>query len=152
MAETVTRRAALRFWTNTLMLGLALALSGQMASIATAQSEGMTAADTSTGFATLDSAELGAMLKSKDFFFVNVHIPYEGEIEGTDAFIPFDEIADHLDELPQDKDAKIVLYCRSGRMSEVAAAELAHRGYGRVSHLSGGMVDWEASGHDLIER
>jgi rhodanese-related sulfurtransferase len=83
---------------------------------------------------------------------VNVHIPYEGEIEGTDAFIPFDKIADHLDELPQDKDAKIVLYCMSGRMSEIAAAELAARGYRRVSHLSGGMVDWQASGYEVIEK
>ncbi len=153
MAEAATCRAALRFWTSALVLGLALGFSGQMLAIATAQfKDTETAAGTSIGFATLDSAELAAMLETKDFFFVNVHIPYEGEIEGTDAFIPFDKIADHVDELPQDKDAKIVLYCRSGRMSEIAAAELAHRGYGRVSHLAGGMVDWQASGYDVVEK
>lgn len=29
------------------------------------------------------------MLPRKDFFFVNVQIPYEGQIKGTDAIIPY---------------------------------------------------------------
>lgn len=40
--------------------------------------------------------QLAQMLKQKDFFFVNVHIPYEGEIEPTDAKIPYDQTAQHL--------------------------------------------------------
>ena len=92
------------------------------------------------------------MLEEKDFPFINVHIPYEGEIEGTDAFIPFDEIAQHLDELPADKDARIVLYCRSGNMSAQAANELAQLGYTDVWDVEGGMVDWERSGRPLLNR
>jgi len=84
------------------------------------------------GFTVLHSAELAAILKNKAFFLVNVHVPYEGEIKDTDAFIPFDKIADNLSKLPASKDAKIVLYCRSGRMSEIAARELAKLGYTRV--------------------
>ncbi len=34
--------------------------------------------------------ELRSMLDDKDFPLVNVHIPYEGEIEGTDSFVAFD--------------------------------------------------------------
>jgi rhodanese-related sulfurtransferase len=101
---------------------------------------------------TVTSAQLAKMLRQKDFFFVNVHTPYEGEIKNTDAFIVFDKIADNLDKLPKDKTAKIVLYCRSGRMSEIAARELMLLGYSQVSHLSGGMNDWKKSGYEIIEK
>lgn len=101
---------------------------------------------------TLTSFQLAEMLKKKDFLFINVHTPYEGEIRNTDAFIPFNKIADNLDELPKEKTAKIVLYCRSGRMSEIAAQKLAQLGFNQVFHLSGGMIDWQESGYEIFER
>jgi rhodanese-related sulfurtransferase len=103
-------------------------------------------------FTTLTSSQLARMLEKKDFFFVNVHTPYEGEIKNTDAFIVFDKIANNLDKLPKDRTAKIVLYCRSGRMSEIAARELTQLGFSQVSHLSGGMIDWKKSGHQIVEK
>jgi rhodanese-related sulfurtransferase len=105
-----------------------------------------------TNYAVLHVAELAAMLRQKDFFFVNVHIPYEGEIKSTDAFIRFDKISANLDKLPSDKAAKIVLYCRSGRMSAIAAGELTRLGYTNVSHLEGGMREWERTGHQLVTK
>ena len=60
-------------------------------------------------------AALAAMLARKDFLFVNVHIPYQGEIERTDRFIPFDAIQAHRGELPARKDAKVVVYCGTSR-------------------------------------
>jgi rhodanese-related sulfurtransferase len=134
-----------------LMLGLGIGLPGAVFDVALAQ-DGQTSGQASAGFATIDSAQLAAMLQSRDFLLVNVHIPYEGEIEGTDALIAFDKIAENLDKLPSDKDAEIVLYCRSGRMSEIAAAELVRLGYTNVAHLSGGMIGWKERGHELVER
>lgn len=90
-------------------------------------------------------AELQTMLANKDFTFVNVHIPFEGSIAGTDLSIPYDEIAQNLDKLP-DKTAKIVLYCRSGHMSRIAAETLVGLGYTNIWELSGGMVAWENAG------
>lgn len=92
------------------------------------------------------------MLGAKDFLLVNVHIPYEGELAGTDLFIPFDQITDQLDKLPQDKSAKLVLYCRSGRMSTEAARDLVGLGYTNVWELGGGMIEWEQSGRAIEER
>jgi rhodanese-related sulfurtransferase len=104
------------------------------------------------GYVTVSSPELVAMLAGKDFLLINVHVPYEGEIDRTDAFIAFDKIGQTPTALPDDKNAKIVLYCLSGRMSEIAARELARLGYTRVSHLAGGMRDWQAAGFQVIQK
>lgn len=95
--------------------------------------------------------ELSSMLDSKDFLLVNVHIPYEGEIGDTDLFVPYDQIADRIGELPSQKDAKLVLYCRSGGMSAIAATTLTSLGYTNVWNLDGGMIGWEQASYPLVD-
>jgi rhodanese-related sulfurtransferase len=90
--------------------------------------------------------ELNSMLKDKDFVFINVHIPFAGNIAGTDLSIPYDQIEQNLSQLPADKNAKIVLYCRSGHMSQIAAEKLVALGYTNIWNLKGGMIDWEKEG------
>jgi rhodanese-related sulfurtransferase len=99
----------------------------------------------------ITSDQLNAMLKNKDFVFVNVHIPFAGNIANTDLSIPYDQISipENLSQLPDDKNAKVVLYCRSGRMSEIAAVELVSLGYTNIWNLIGGTVEWEQAGYAI---
>ncbi|MBM2832328.1 MAG: Rhodanese domain protein [Dehalococcoidia bacterium] len=94
--------------------------------------------------------KLREMLEKKDFTLVNVHIPYEGEITGTDLFVPYNQIEQNITRLPADKGARIVLYCRSGSMSTTASKTLVRMGFTNVSNLAGGMIEWKRQGYPVI--
>lgn len=102
-------------------------------------------------YTNIDSQQLNTMLKKKDFVMVNVHIPFAGDIPKTDLSIPYDQITEsqYISQLPTDKNAKIVLYCRSGSMSAIAAEALVKLGYTNVWNLNGGMVEWEQAGYPI---
>lgn len=102
------------------------------------------------GYTDISVEQLSSMLEDTDLILVNVHIPYEGELPQTDLFIPYDQIAKNLDQLP-DKEALIVLYCRSGSMSTSAAKELVELGYTNLFELDGGFSDWKAAGYELLD-
>jgi rhodanese-related sulfurtransferase len=87
------------------------------------------------------------MLKQKDFALINVHMPYEGEIDKTDLFIPYNTIAVSKQKLPSDKNAKLVVYCRTGRMSKIAVQKLVSLCYRNIYDLAGGMEAWQADGN-----
>ncbi len=105
-------------------------------------------------YTNVDADELKTILNNKDFVFVNVHIPFEGNIADTDLSIPFDQLTEpsYISQLPADKNAKIVLYCRSGRMSAIAAEELVKLGYTNIWNLKGGMLDWERAGFEIQDK
>lgn len=102
-------------------------------------------------YQTMSIDELVGVMKDGDraFKVVNVHIPYEGEIEGTDYNVAYNDL-DALKTTLPDKDAPIILYCRSGNMSEQAAQDLAELGYTQIYDVPGGMIAWESSGYTLV--
>ena len=140
---------------------LAVVLAATALPVAFAEGSGSASGSAPTGrpvvvdggrYFNLTPAELTALLTRKDFFLVNTHIPYAGDIAGTDASIPFDQTRAQIRRFPTHKSARIVLYCRSGRMSEIAARELVKLGYTHVFNLDGGMNAWGAGGLSAEER
>lgn len=119
------------------------------ASITPAVNLGKTLEAPGGSYTLVSVTELKEMLTQHDFIFTNVHIPYEGEIDKTNLFIPYNEIDKFQAKFPA-KDAKIVLYCRSGGMSKQAALVLVNLGYTNVYDVDGGMIAWEAAGFPLL--
>lgn len=96
-------------------------------------------------FHTVSAETLKRWMSSKDFFLVDVHIPEQEHIPSTDAVIPFNEIDNNPSLLPSDKNEKIVVYCRSGSMSQQAATSLTEMGYMDVYHLEGGIQAYNST-------
>jgi rhodanese-related sulfurtransferase len=95
---------------------------------------------------------LAQMLQAKDFTMINVKTPYIGEIDGTDLYIPYNQLTTRASELPQAKGARVLVYCRSGAESAIAAQTLLTLGYTNVWNLDGGMNAWQASGRSLVQK
>ncbi len=64
----------------------------------------------------------------------------EGHIPGA-ILIPYTEIENKAEEMLPDKDKLILVYCRSGRRSKIAAESLSKLGYTNVKEF-GGIIDW----------
>ena len=64
----------------------------------------------------------------------------EGHIPGA-ILIPYTEIENKAEEMLSDKDAQILVYCRSGRRSKIASESLTKLGYTNVKEF-GGIIDW----------
>lgn len=62
--------------------------------------------------------------------------------------IPHTEIAMRIEEVTRDKDAEILVYCRSGRRSGIARETLLNLGYTNVVNL-GGLEDAQAKAAEV---
>jgi phage shock protein E len=68
--------------------------------------------------------------------FTQAHVP--GAIN-----IPYDTLAARQDELTGAKNKDVVLYCRTGRRSKIAADTLEAGGFARLLQLEGNIQGWE---------
>ncbi|MCC6616787.1 MAG: rhodanese-like domain-containing protein [Anaerolineae bacterium] len=68
----------------------------------------------------------------------------EGYIEGAEH-VWINNFFDNLAELPEDKDANIVVYCASGYRGGIVATQLGLLGYTNVRNLAGGIGAWKAA-------
>jgi rhodanese-related sulfurtransferase len=95
----------------------------------------------------VDPATFAAAREQPGAVVINVHVPYAGELERTDLFMPFDQIDVAL--LPENRNSPLLIYCESGSMSAQAATTLTSLGFTNVVELNGGMQAWRASGRSV---
>ena len=93
----------------------------------------------------ISGAEAKALMDSESGYIIidaRTQSEYdEGHILGA-ILIPEYEIADRAEKELHDKNQLILVYCRSGRRSKIAAEELVKLGYTNVKEF-GGIIDWE---------
>ena len=93
----------------------------------------------------ISGAEAKALMDSESGYVIidaRTQEEYDGgHIPGA-ILIPEYEIADRAEKELPDKDQLILVYCRSGRRSKIAAEELVKLGYTNVKEF-GGIIDWE---------
>ncbi|MCY0877000.1 MAG: rhodanese-like domain-containing protein [Firmicutes bacterium] len=95
-----------------------------------------------TGIRNITAAELENYLSDKNRVFVDVREPHEyksGHVQGMKN-IPLGQLAGRTGELP--KDREIVLMCRSGGRSMMAAKTLKKHGYSQIVNVRGGISAW----------
>ena len=109
-----------------------------------------TASASPTAAPLLPPDRFAEVVEGGDAVVLNVHVPDEGSLPGTDLAIPYDDDAALAAALPADHSAPVALYCRSGSMSADAAQTLERLGYTDVVDLDGGMIAWSAAGYPLL--
>ncbi len=69
----------------------------------------------------------------------------EGHVPGA-INIPHDQLASRLAEIGSHKNKDVVLYCRSGKRTAIAAGILQSEGFSKLQHLDGDMNGWLSNG------
>jgi len=99
----------------------------------------------SASYDQISGAEAKALMDSESGYIIidaRTQEEYDqGHIPGA-VLIPEYEIADRAEKELPDKEQLILVYCRSGRRSKIAAEELVKLGYTNVKEF-GGIIDWE---------
>ena len=91
-------------------------------------------------------------LREKGFFLVDVRSVEEhdtGAIPGTDLNIEFREMTRRHKEIGAGADDYIVVYCQSGKRSNIAADTLTELGYKNVYNIRGSVNAWMQAGFPL---
>lgn len=96
-----------------------------------------------TAYHVISGEEAKQMMDEKEVTILDVRTAWEyaeGYIPNA-VNLPNEEIGGEPVELLPDKDAVLLVYCRSGRRSKEAAGKLAELGYTNVYDF-GGIIDW----------
>lgn len=128
---------------NLLLLAAVICLGIVVIKLYTARSAPNAPAPAGKRYLTLTAEEAKARLdEGEGIVLLDVRTQEEydaGHIPGA-VCLPNEDITENRP-LPYDKEAEILVYCRSGRRSALAAEKLAKMGYENVADF-GGILDW----------
>jgi len=68
----------------------------------------------------------------------------DGTIENA-QHIPYSQLSDKMAQLGANKQANILVYCRTGARSNPACNLISKAGYENVSSMNGGIIAWETA-------
>lgn len=100
----------------------------------------------------IDVQELKTKLENNDkFAFIDCREQEEwneAHIEGA-TLLPLSVFADNFENVLTDKNAEIVIQCRSGKRSMNACMFLLSKGYTNLTNLEGGILAWSGAGYPI---
>ena len=91
----------------------------------------------------ISAEEAYEMMVSQEVVIVDVRTPeeYDGGHIPNAILVPNESIGDDMPEALPDKEATLLIYCRSGRRSKEASEKLLKLGYKSIYEF-GGIIDW----------
>lgn len=98
---------------------------------------------TFSGYEKISADEAKDMMEGKDVIILDVRSreDYQREHIAGAVSLPNDEVEESAENVLPDKDAIILIYCKSGKNSAAAAEKLVKMGYKKVYDF-GGIDDW----------
>ena len=105
-------------------------------------------------YRTLSPAEAVRVINQDDSLVLDVREDSEvasGRIAGA-KHIPLGSLQKRMGDIEKYKDKPVVVYCRSGNRSAVAASQLTAAGFQDVVNLQGGVQAWQTAGMPLKKK
>jgi thioredoxin len=101
----------------------------------------------------LAASEAMSLIRTRDPLIIDVRTPgeyYAGHLEGA-RLIPLQQLQERVGEIAGEKGRDILLYCRSGNRSTVAAEILGRAGFKKLYNIRYGILEWEKEGHRVVQ-
>ncbi len=104
-------------------------------------------------FTELKTAEAKKIIEKSKPLVLDVRTPNEfhrGRLENA-KLIPVQQLASRLNEITDYKNKDVLIYCRSGNRSTVAAQILINNGFKKLYNMRYGIIDWEKKGFPVVK-
>jgi len=109
--------------------------------------------ESGSSFKELSVEEAEKFIQKEKPLILDVRTPneyYRGHLENA-KLIPLSQLASRVNEIESYKNKPILIYCRSGNRSTVAAQILSQKGFKHLSNLRPGLKVWERKGNTVVK-